>query len=106
MQKNHPPLQIRKDIESSTLHLSGRLMSVESEEAIQKEMRSLLKTTELLKINLSTLDYINSSGLNILLKIFTQVRQENKELEIHQVSENVKKLFIMTKLNAVFTIVN
>ncbi len=55
-------------------------------------------------IEMSELDYINSSGLNILITLLTRCRNEGGEIFLCNISKKVKALFIMTKLNTVFTI--
>ncbi len=57
-------------------------------------------------INLNGLNYLNSEGLGILVSIFTKARNLGGEVVICNVSDELKKLFIMTKLNKIFKIEN
>ncbi len=57
-------------------------------------------------INLNGLSYLNSEGLGILVSIFTKARNLGGEVVICNVSDELKKLFIMTKLNKIFKIEN
>ena len=54
--------------------------------------------------DLKGLSYINSSGLNVLINILTKCRKADGEVLIANLSEKVNKLFIMTKLNTIFTV--
>lgn len=54
--------------------------------------------------DISGLRYINSSGIGVLITILTKLRNKGGELVLVKPSENVKKLLIITKLNAIFTI--
>jgi len=55
-------------------------------------------------IDLKLLEYINSSGLNSLVNILTKSRSNGGDVILSQLSEKVKSLFIVTKLNTVFTV--
>jgi len=56
-------------------------------------------------IDISGLRYINSSGIGVLITILTKFRNKGGDVFLLQPSESVKKLLIITKLNAIFTIV-
>ena len=53
---------------------------------------------------MSKVSYINSSGLNLLVRLLTKVRNKGGELVLISISESVEKLFFITKLNSIFTI--
>lgn len=55
-------------------------------------------------INIEKVRYINSSGIGVLITILTKFRNKNGEVALVSPSESVKKLLIITKLNAIFTI--
>ena len=57
-------------------------------------------------IDISGLRYINSSGIGVLITILTKFRNKGGELYLVNPSENVQKLLIITKLNAIFNIVD
>jgi anti-sigma B factor antagonist len=56
-------------------------------------------------VDISELRYINSSGIGVLITILTKFRNKNGEVYLMNPSENVKKLLVITKLNAIFQIV-
>jgi len=55
-------------------------------------------------IDISDLRYINSSGIGVLITILTKFRNKSGEVYLLRPSENVQKLLIITKLNAIFQI--
>ena len=57
-------------------------------------------------IDISDIRYINSSGIGVLITILTKFRNKGGEVILVNPSEHVQKLLIITKLNAIFTIVN
>jgi anti-sigma B factor antagonist len=53
---------------------------------------------------LEKLKYINSSGLGIMITLLTRARKNGGEVVICCVSQKVKELLVITKLNTVFTV--
>lgn len=62
--------------------------------------------TLLCAIDLSGVRYMNSSGIGVLITLLTKFRNKGGEVVLINPSEQIKKLLIITKLNAIFTIVN
>lgn len=55
-------------------------------------------------IDISELRYINSSGIGVLITVLTKFRNKDGELYLVNPSESVRKLLIITKLNAIFNV--
>jgi anti-sigma B factor antagonist len=55
-------------------------------------------------IDISSLRYINSSGIGVLITILTKFRNKGGEVYLLNPSESVQKLLVITKLNAIFQI--
>lgn len=55
-------------------------------------------------IDLSNLRYMNSSGIGVLITILTKFRNKGGEVVLINPSAQIKKLLLITKLNAIFTI--
>jgi anti-sigma B factor antagonist len=101
-------MNFSKEIKSGALilRLSGdligeddgaRLIGAVSEALSQKIITCI--------IDISELRYINSSGIGVLITILTKFRNKSGEVYLMKPSESVKKLLIITKLNAIFQIV-
>lgn len=56
--------------------------------------------------DLSDLRIMNSTGLNILVHSLTQARKSGGDVVICGVSEKIRQLFIITKLNTIFQVVD
>ncbi|MFY0607478.1 MAG: STAS domain-containing protein [Cyclobacteriaceae bacterium] len=57
-------------------------------------------------IDISEVRYINSSGIGVLITILTKFRNKGGELFLIKPSEHVQKLLIITKLEAIFNLVD
>jgi anti-sigma B factor antagonist len=87
------------------LRLSGDLIGEDNgasilelaTEYLNKNMRHCI-------VDISEIRYINSSGIGVLITLLTKFRNKGGEVYLIKPSENVKKLLIITKLNAIFNI--
>lgn len=88
------------------LRLSGDLIGEDNgasvievvADAIQKKAMTCI-------VDISGLRYINSSGIGVLIIILTKFRNKGGEVYLMKPSESVQKLLVITKLNAIFQIV-
>jgi anti-sigma B factor antagonist len=89
------------------LALSGNLIGEEIGASLLEEVSNALqKGVKLGAIDISEVQYINSSGIGVLITMLTKFRNQDGEICIVNPSEHVKKLLIITKLNAIFNIEN
>lgn len=87
------------------IRLSGDLIGEDSGmNLIALANDSLSNEVKLCIIDISELRYINSSGIGVLITILTKFRNKGGEVYLLKPSENVQKLLIITKLNAIFQI--
>ena len=101
-------MNFAQEIKSNTqiIHISGDLIGEDNgtrlvevvNEAINNKVMSCI-------IDISGIRYINSSGIGVLITILTKFRNKGGEVYLMKPSENVKKLLVITKLNAIFHIV-
>ena len=68
-------------------------------QAIQQKLTQFI-------IDISEVRYINSSGIGILITILTKFRNKGGEVYLLKPSESVKKLLVITKLNAIFQVIS
>jgi anti-sigma B factor antagonist len=83
--------------------LEGSLMERHEADDLLDEVNGFIAegTTRVI-LELSKLNYLNSSGLNVLLNILTKMRNAGGEVVICGVNERLKTLLVITKLDAVF----
>ncbi len=75
-------------------------------ELVELVNNTLSKGAKYCLIDIADVRYINSSGIGVLITILTKFRNKGGELFLIQPSEHVKKLLIITKLQAIFNIVD
>ena len=101
-------MNFKHEIKNNTLilRLAGDLIGEDSgatvvevaTDAIQQSIKKCI-------VDISGLRYINSSGIGLLITILTKFRNKGGEVYLMKPSESVQKLLVITKLNAIFQIV-
>lgn len=85
--------------------LSGRLIEKTQADGLIQDFEKLIANgAGKYLMSLEELEYVNSTGLNLLIGMFTSARNAGGELVIGGISPKVKKLMVMTKLDSVFKI--
>lgn len=87
------------------LRLQGDLIgSLEAQRLLDLVNQHIDDTIILGAVDLSDVRFINSSGIGILVSLLTKFRNKGGEMILINPSEHIRKLLIITKLNAIFTI--
>jgi anti-sigma B factor antagonist len=88
------------------LNLSGDLIGEDNGAAVIEVVTNAIQAMALMCIvDISELRYINSSGIGVLITILTKFRNKGGEVYLMRPSESVRKLLVITKLNAIFQII-
>ena len=89
-----------------TLRLSGDLIGETGGTAIlEVANQAIAANIKRCVVDISGLRYINSSGIGVLITLLTKFRNKSGELYLMKPSESVQKLLVITKLNAIFTVI-
>jgi anti-sigma B factor antagonist len=98
-------LAITDDKACKIFHMKGRLMDQQQADRLMQALNEVLEAGgHNIVLDLSGLHYMNSSGLNILINVLTRARNAGGDAVIAGVSPSVRQLFVVTKLDSVFTL--
>ena len=82
--------------------LAGEL-DVSTADELKKSLHKLVDEKNIdMKLNLENLDYIDSTGLGVMIGILKRLKIENKEVYIEKPKNNIRKIFNITGLDKVF----
>ena len=82
--------------------LAGEL-DVSTADELKKSLHKLVDEKNIdMKLNLENLDYIDSTGIGVMIGILKRLKIENKEVYIEKPKNNVRKIFNITGLDKVF----
>lgn len=90
---------------ASVISIVGDITSLyDSKELIDTVEEKLNNNARNIVFDLSGVNYINSAGINVLITALTSVRNKEGELVLASISDKVKSLLIITKLNSIFNV--
>ena len=86
------------------ISLEGEL-DVSTADKLKEHLHTLV-TKEIvdMKINLTNLDYIDSTGLGVMIGVLKELKISDKEIYIIDPKSNVKKIFTITGLDKIFKV--
>ncbi len=85
--------------------LNGKIMGGPEATEINEKINLLLDEHKLkILVDLKNVDWMNSSGLGILIGAVTVIKNNNGALRLIHVSDRIKNLLRITKLDTVFEI--
>ena len=87
------------------LSLAGKIMGGPEASEINGKINQLMDDGKLkIVIDLGEVDWMNSSGLGILIDAVTVLKNNNGALRLVNVSDRIQNLLKITKLNTVFDV--
>ena len=93
---------------AKVFHLKGRLMDQQQADYLMEVLDTNLKDNEGINVilDMGELLYMNSTGLNIMISVLTRTRKAGGEVLLANISHGVRQLFVVTKLDTVFPILD
>lgn len=86
------------------LNVDNLLNPLDNQEIIRAvEDKIGAKFTEFV-VDLDQMDFMNSTGLTFLISILTRSRNAGGDVAIANLSENIKKILLVTRLNSAFSV--
>lgn len=85
------------------LEISGKLLGGPDAVSLNEKIHELVDANKTrVVVNLKSMEYMNSTGLGILIGGLTTLRNHEGDLKLAVVPERIQNLLKMTKLNAIF----
>ncbi len=87
------------------LDISGKIVLGDATKTMRYTISDLLVNGgRKIVLNLTDVNYIDSSGIGELVRTFTTVTNEGKELKLLNLTKKVRELLVITKLLTVFQV--
>jgi len=97
-------IQMRDQDSLAVLSLSGRL-DLASGATLKEQVKRLTQSnTTQVHLNLSEVEFINSSGLGALVSIMKEIRLQKGRLTLSNLASYVQEIFEITQLSHIFEI--
>jgi anti-sigma B factor antagonist len=89
----------------SVVDLSGRITLGEASVAVRDAINDLMdKGNKKILLNLTEVNYVDSSGIGVLVSSLTTVRSHGGELKLVNITKRIRDLLQITKLYSLFDI--
>jgi anti-anti-sigma factor len=90
--------QVREVNHTIVIDLVG-LINAQAEDAFKKAYEDAeKKNTDIITLNFSRVDYINSTGIALIVELLAQARKSHKRLVVYGLSEHYVEIFQITRL--------
>lgn len=86
------------------LHIDNLLNPLDNQEVIHAVEGKIKEDFSEFVIDLDAMDFMNSTGLTFLISILTRSRNAGGDVAIANLSENIKKILLVTRLNSAFSV--
>lgn len=98
-------IHTRKVGDIHVLDISGKITLGAATTALRHTISDLLENGgKKIILNLTDVDYIDSSGVGELVRTYTTVTREGKQLILLNLTSKIKELLVITKLLTVFQV--
>ncbi len=84
------------------ISLGGRLEACDSNDVAARMVSLLERGTGLLHVELSRLEFLESSGLSVLVSLLRRARRNEGDVVLYNVNEQLQALFELTRLHEIF----
>lgn len=98
-------LEITEQPSCKVFHMKGRLMDQQQADRLMASLDAEIGAgNHRVVLDMSQLQYMNSTGLNILINVLTRTRNAGGDAILAGPTPGVRQLFTVTKLDSVFII--
>lgn len=85
------------------LEPSGKIMGGPDASLLNDKLHELIEKDSLkVVIDLSGIEWMNSTGLGILISTYTTLRNHDGQLKLAKITDKIQSLLVITKLVSVF----
>ena len=96
-------IKVREVGEVAVFDVSGRVMGGPDADSFQNLIKETVdKGNKKILVNLGKVNWINSTGLGILIAGYTSVRNVEGDFKLVNVSDRIESILMVTKLAGIF----
>ncbi|MDP6418949.1 MAG: STAS domain-containing protein [Candidatus Krumholzibacteria bacterium] len=96
-------IKVREVASVTVLDISGNVMGGPDADTFHETVKDLLgQGRRKILVNLGKVQWINSTGLGILIAGYTSTRDAGGEFKLLNISDRIESIFMVTKLAGIF----
>ncbi len=89
-----------KTLAETVVHCTGRVVS-DTAELLRTTVKPLFSESKTVVLDLTDVNYIDSSGLGTLVGLYVSAKAANRQLKLINLNQRLKELFSITRLGEV-----
>ena len=94
-------VNIEKNPDGAIIHCAGKITS-SSTAYLQDQVRPLIPNSKRIVLNLAQVNYLDSSGLGAVVRLWMTSKKANCELKVSNLTPRIKDLFTLTNISTIF----
>jgi anti-sigma B factor antagonist len=98
------PFSIERTADASTVRILDELAAADRPELRSAMLVELAAGVQTVRFDFADANYIDGAGLGLLVSLARLVREHTGELRLANLNEDLRTLFMLTKLDTLFTI--
>lgn len=96
-------VKVREEKNVTILDISGKIMGGPDADSFHELIKELIvEDKKNILVNLARVNWINSTGLGILIAGYTSVRDAQGDFKLLNVSDRIESILMVTKLARIF----
>jgi anti-sigma B factor antagonist len=98
------PFSIERTTDASTVHIVDEIVPTDRPAMRSALLAELAAGTHVVRFDFADANYIDGAGLGLLVSLARLVREHTGDLRLSNLNEDLRTLFMLTKLDSLFTI--
>ena len=100
MPKSNVTINVRKvSTTAAILDIQGEVTGFAEDVLMEAYTQASNQGARIIALNFSNLDYMNSSGIGLLVTLLVRVQRQKQQLRAFGLSEHYQQIFELTRLN-------
>lgn len=96
--------RVRSLEETAVIDLSGEINGLAEQEMEEAYQRAAANNPSAIVLNFTDVDYINSTGIALIVSLLAQARKDHRNLAVFGLSQHYQEIFQITRLSDFMTI--
>jgi len=94
-------LNVEKSAERVVIHCAGKV-TARSADLLVETVRPLIPDNKRVVLDLTKLEYLDSSGLGAVVRLWMTSKKAGSELKVVNLNQRLKDLFTLTNISSIF----
>jgi len=94
-------LRIEKNPDGATVYCAGKI-TMSSNTLLQDQVRPLFPNSKRVVLDLSQVNYLDSSGLGAVVRLWMTAKKANCDFKVANLTPRIKDLFSLTNISTIF----